>query len=277
MYDIILLGGFMEQYKNEEYLKHTIMDQSRHQFIYGYDGIKRKQFLESLTDNYPIALDENAPAAIYLSDIALPKIPVSDSSIDLYKIDLIAREFLYFSIASDILSSAASQVDMDLLNHRIKGLINALNRCFINKDYLPISDFDNLLSALRQSKDFYQKYYMEYYGKGTESLSINDIPLPFMQLDMFIKFLKEALNNSSYFGIIVDKQNSMAVASTKAINDLVGSRINQDISMKVALEPDKWDTYIGASDQLIEYIHDYGTVELDDSESEYLKRIKKNL
>lgn len=263
----------MGKYKNEEYLKHTIMDQSRHLFLYGYDGNKRKQFLEDMASTYPIILDRESPMAIYVTEFALPKIPAFNSEFDKYKIDLVSREFLYFSIVSDILLKTMETNDLTNFNDRISNLIVTLNK-FLNKDYSPMRNLDDLIKVLIESKEFYKKYYMEYYGKGNENLSINDIALPFMQLDMVIGKLKNALNNNSYFGIILDKQNDIALSSTKAINDLVGSRINKNISMKIATEPDKWTSFVDSNGQLVERIHDYGVVELDDSESQYLKRIK---
>lgn len=277
MYDIIILtGGIMEKYKNEEYLKHTIMDQSRHLFLYGYDGSKRKQFLEDMASSYPIVLDKESPMAIYVTEFALPKIESFNSGFDKYKIDLVSREFLYFSIVSDILLKTMETNDLTLLNDRISNLIVTLNK-FLNKDYSPMRDLNDLIKVLIESKEFYKRYYMEYYGKGNDILSINDIALPFMQFDMVIGRLKNALNNNSYFGIILDKQNDIALSSTKAINGLVGSRINKDISMKIATEPDKWTSYVDSNGQLVERIHDYGVVELDDSESQYLKRIKRDI
>lgn len=265
----------MAEYNHEEYLKREIMEQSRHQFIYGYDGIKRKQFLENMASCYPVVLDKEFPMAIYISEYGLPKISTFNNEVDKNKMDLISSEFLYFSIASDILLKAKVTNDIDMLNERIKKLIEILNKCSINRDYPPIADFDDLIKVLIQSQKFYKEYYMEYYGKGIEMASINDIPLPFIQFDMFIRYLKSSINNDSYFGIIIDKQKDMSISSIKAINSLVGSRINKDISMKIAVEPDKWDSYLDSNGQLIEYVHDYGTVELDDSQSQHLKRLKK--
>lgn len=276
-YDIILSGGFMLKYNHEEYLKHEIMGQNRHQFIYGYDGIQRKRFLESMANCYPVVLDKESPMAIYVTDFGLPKISVVKGEHDKTKIALISSEFLYFSIASDILLKAKVANDVGMLNERIKKLIEILNKCSINRDYPPIADFDDLIKVLIQSKEFYKKYYMEYYGEEIEAASINEIPLPFMQFDMFIRYLKRAINNDSYFGIIIDKQKDIALSSTKAINGLVGSRINKDISIKIAVEPNKWDSYIDSNGQLIEYVHDYGTVELDDLQSQYLKKFKRNI
>ena len=63
-------------------------------------------------------------------------------------------------------------------------------------------------------------------------------------------------------------------SSTQAINNLIGSRINGDISVKVAIEPDDWETYRDSNGQFVGAIHDYGTVELDDSYKKYMKSRK---
>ena len=48
----------MEKYENENYKKGEIINQSRHQFIYGYDGEKRTSFLKDLEN-------ENKNSSIY--------------------------------------------------------------------------------------------------------------------------------------------------------------------------------------------------------------------
>ncbi|MDE5630281.1 MAG: hypothetical protein K2I70_01645, partial [Bacilli bacterium] len=165
--------------------------------------------------------------------------------------------------------------NVDVLNERIKDLIDYLNQNSINRDYSPIKDLDDLIRVLIQSKEFYKNYYIEYYGKGMETSSLDELSLPFMPFDMFIGQFKSAINSDSYLGVIIDKQSDMALSSTRAINGLVASRINKDISMKIATEPDGWSSYHESSGQIIQRTDDYGTVELDDSHSHYLKKLKE--
>lgn len=82
------------------------------------------------------------------------------------------------------------------------------------------------------------------------------------------------LHNDSYFGFIIDHQTPFRLATTKAINIYAASRCNRDISIKVALAPDEWETYYDMSGNLVEAIHDYGVVELDNSFKQYVKRKK---
>ena len=94
---------------------------------------------------------------------------------------------------------------------------------------------------------------------------------------MFVRLYKEAMNMKSYFGIIFDKQTPLMPSSTQAINNLIGSRINGDISVKVAIEPDDWETYRDSNGQFVEATHDYGTVELDNSSKTYMKNRERNM
>ncbi|MDE5630153.1 MAG: hypothetical protein K2I70_00985, partial [Bacilli bacterium] len=96
----------MGKYNNEEYLESEIMGQSRHQFIYGYNGEQRKNFLENMANHYPIVLDEKSPMAIYVDEFGLPNISVCDKMLDKSRINIISSEFLTFSITSDILLKA---------------------------------------------------------------------------------------------------------------------------------------------------------------------------
>lgn len=92
---------------------------------------------------------------------------------------------------------------------------------------------------------------------------------------MFIELLKRAINNNSYFGIILDKQKDIALSSIQAINVWIGRRINHNISLKVSTTLDTWDSYMDSNGIFIEGIHDYGIVELDNSYQEYMKKLKK--
>lgn len=82
---------------------------------------------------------------------------------------------------------------------------------------------------------------------------------------------------NSYFGIVYDKKGPLAIPSTRQINNLIGSRINGDISVKIAMEPENWETYVDSNGQFVQATHDYGTVELDDSFQKYMKKVKRNL
>ena len=87
-----------------------------------------------------------------------------------------------------------------------------------------------------------------------------------------IKELKEAISNNTYFALLIDNKKDVSLPSIKTINLYVGGRINDTISIKNAIEPDKWKSYLTSNDKYIQSIHDYGDVELDSSLRKVLKK-----
>lgn len=265
----------MNKYQNEEYLKNKIMEQNRHQFIYGYQNNTREAFLKRLSDEYPIKMNENSPMAIYLNEIGLPAIVKCNNLVDRDKINTISNEYLYFTIAINIIKKSLTTININDLNDKFKRIISFINTHSLNSKYSQIKDIEELLYLFELSQDFYFKYYIRYMTLGKENGSIYDIAIPFLQLDAFISQYKKSLNNNSYFSLIMEKTRPISIASTQSINYLIGGRINKDISMKIATEPDDWPTYYDQSGQLIENVHDYSIVELDDSYNNYTKKLIK--
>ena len=248
-----------------------IMDQSRHQFIYGYHGEDRTNFLRGLEEKYPIVTDQNIPMAIYLNEIGLPKQTIPKEA-DRSLIDSVCREFLTTEIVYEIVDRTSKSKTDDEFKKRLQKLLTRTNMYIKSADYKDIESLEELKEALKQTREFYERYYYEYIKDGKRR-DIREAILPFIQLELWVTSFKRVLNNDSYFGIICEKKDELSLFSTRNINFLVGGRINKDISMKVAVEPDKWDTYTDPNGQFIEAIHDYGTVELDDSLKVYMKRM----
>lgn len=264
----------MEQYKNEEYLMNQIMEQSRHLFIYGYNCEHRSEFLKSLEQNYPIIADSDKPVALYFDTLGMPKIDVDLKDKDRYLIHAISREYLSFVIATRILERSI-EFDRTVLDSRLSRLINLINK---NKNvgHAEIESVEHLLKEIKMSRDFYYDSYINYVKGLIERISIDNVTIPFLQLEMFVRLYKEAMSINSYFGIIFDKKSPLAIPSTQAINNLIGGRINGDMSIKVAIESDDWETYRDVNGQLVEAIHDYGTVELDGSLKEHMKTLTRH-
>ena len=264
----------MEKYKNEEYLKKEIMQQSRHLFIYGYKNNHRSEFLKSLEMDYPIIADSDKPAALYFDSLGIPKMNIDLKGKDTLLIHASSREYLSFAVAAKILerSMVVDKKDLDKRFSRLIGLTNKHK----NKGYAEIQTVADLLKQIKTSRDFYYESYINYVKGLIGKISIDDVAIPFLQLEMFVRLYKDAMKINSYFGIIFDKQDSLMPSSTQVINNLIGSRINGDISVKVAIEPDYWETYRDSNGQFVEATHDYGTIELDDSFKEHMKILTKN-
>lgn len=258
-----------------ERFKETMMGESRHHFVYGYDTTKRKEFCESLEKSYPIVMDSDKPMGIYLEEYGLPNIEYDKGLVDMYETWSISREYLWFSIIYRILSNAKESVGFDELNKRVQELINRLNRGFKTPGFKDIQDLNHLLAVFKESIEFYLESYKNYV-LNMERVQIDSVPIPFMNLEFFVKRFKESINNQSYFGVIINNNKDIALSSVQAINDLVGSRINGDISMKIVTEPDKWKSYRCTRDDFVQSVHDYGTIELDDSLRDNIKSLKNN-
>lgn len=263
----------MEKYKNEEQLKNTIMGQSRHLFIYGYDTDYRSEFLQSLEKDYPVIADSNKPVALYFDSLGMPKLDINLKDKDSYLIHAICREYLSFTIATKILEKTL-ELNM-FLDDRLSRLLYLINRTK-NNSHASIKTVEDLLKEIKTSRDFYYKNYINYVKGRVERIPIDEISIPFIQLDMFVSNYKTGMNIDSYLGIIFDKKGKQTTSSIQAINDLIARRINKDISVKVAIEPENWETYRDANGQLIEATHDYGIVELDDSLKDNIKKMKKS-
>jgi hypothetical protein len=93
---------------------------------------------------------------------------------------------------------------------------------------------------------------------------------------LIIQSIKKLINRDSYFVIIINGDIISNVAKM-AVNNLLGSRINKDISIKVFCEPGKWNVSYDLNGNIINNIHDYGIVNFDDSEKEYTRLLKNKL
>lgn len=256
----------------DNYLKKEIMQQSRHMFIYGYNGAKRTEFLKSLEKDYPIVCGQEAPMAIYLKDYSLPILESYDKNKNDLRLSSISREYLNFTIISAIIERIISEMpNNDAQNQTV---VNTINRIFAAKEY-KFNSLEEILLALKESQTFYKQYYTNIMTGDSSFLEMDKLRINFIELNMVLDSIKEALNNSSYFGIIIDHQEKIPTISAKAVNDIVSMRINGDLSMKVACAPDEWETYTGLSGMRIDYVHDYGSVELDESNEAYMLELKK--
>ena len=244
-----------------------IIGQSRHQFIYGANGKRREEILRGIALDNPIVCDKNEPGAIILDNNYLSG-GESVYQIDSYRKLAISREHFNFALCGKLLEEALS---LDI-NARCDEFLSRINRIFVDNGQ-SIDDLESVVKVLYQARDFYKDGYRTYLDTG-EFPSIDALPIRFMDLNSFMHYYKKLLNNHSYFSVIVDQQKPISSLSKRAINDVVGKRINKDISMKVACEPGEWETFYDLNGQIVEATHDYGVVELDASLSQYVKKRK---
>ena len=242
-----------------------IIGQSRHQFIYGENGKRREEILRGIVNDNPIVCDVNEPGSIYLGDDYLSG-GESVYQLDSYRKLAIARENFNFAVCGKLLEETLS---LDI-NARSDEFLSRMNRLFVDNGQ-SIDDLDSLVRVLYQARDFYRDGYKTYLETGVFP-SLEGLPIRFMELDSFMHYYKKLLNNKSYVSVVIDQQSPISSLSKRAINDVVGKRINADISMKVVCQPDEWETYYDLNGQIVEAVHDYGVVELYDSLSQYVKK-----
>ena len=261
----------MEKYNNEEYLKSEIVDQSRHQFVYGYANPYRSEFLKSLEDDYPVVADSDKPVAVYLESFGLPNMDLKVKN--KYYLQTMANEYFQFLVASRLMEKAINS-KTDNLNDRFERLISLSNRVN-NTGSLKVETVQDLLRELKKSRDFYYQAYIDYINGKIESIPIGELAIPFLQLEMFVSQFKSAMNMDSHICLMLDNNDDYLTYSIQTVNNFVGSRINGDISMKVVTEPDGWKTYRDINGQFVEAIHDYGDVQLDDSYDVYMDKYRR--
>lgn len=259
-----------------DYLKQEIIGQSRHQFIYGYNGKEREAFLKELANDFPVVADKNAPMAIYLTDFSLPIMDRVNQNIEINRLDMVAHLYFDFALLENILKKIIEMDGINKIEGRLEDYLKRINYCFVNKESEPINNLSDLLKAFSESREYYYNYYISYLN-GTQILPDNDkLKISYVSTQGIIGFTKTLLNNTSYFAIIVDQQRKLPFISQKVINGYVTQRSNSDISMKVACDINEWGTYCNLNGVLAENVHDYGDVSFDTNEEDYIKKLKQN-
>lgn len=257
-----------------EYMKNNIVNYAWHQFLYGIDTKERKEFLNSMLDDYPVKLDSDAPAAIHVNDFMLP-IVEGLAQPDTYRVQSVAREFFSFTLVSDIVEQTVRQVGIDALNERMEKFIKSVNRLLVSNDDMTINDLEGFRKALLAGKQFYLEQYFRLMETGEFKGDFSTLPISFMDLNMFASYFKRALGMSKHFAVIVDCPHTGAVVSQRAVNDLITRRITADYSMKVMCQPEEWRSYFDLNGVMAEDVHDYSVVDLDGSYHEYVKKLMK--
>lgn len=253
-------------------IENQIISNNNHQFIYGCDGKERKEFLHNIANNYPVVINENRPMAIYLNKIGLPNYSLYHSELDKIKLASFSAEYLNFSIAHEMIDSLLNNCDCDSIKDKVSIFLKFINE--LSTRETNISSLVELNELLKKAQNFYYENYCMYSKVGKHNNFLDELSIPFLDIDYFTKNFKEMLNNNLYFCVIADYQDFISLPSIQAINSLVASRINSNISMKVACDPSKWQTYYSLNGDLTQNIHDYNIIELDDSYSEHIK-VKK--
>lgn len=259
--------------QNDSNFRDMIMGESQHKFIYGYNGAAREQLLRALVKDFPVTLDSSEPIGIYLDSIGLPKFDVTNEGLRKDTLRTLCREYRNFSIVTSLLDATINQVETKALNERSIEFVDWINLAYGSDIAKRIRSIKELRDIISEGRNTYRLEYENYIKSGEISGLVSAMPIMFISLEMFISTYKKMINAESYIALVVDHQTPIAIKSQQAINDLVASRITAHLSMKVACDPEGWETYYDLSGNTIDDSHDCGIVEIDDSNFAYTKKL----
>lgn len=258
----------------DEQAKKRIIESSRHQFIYGRNTKEREEFLESIDSEYKIKANEDTPMSIYLStDLLLTLETMISVNGDIVRLQSFAREQLSFTLAVVILKKMKRDLKFELTSVG-PILLDFVNSHYLERTHQPIETFDELITAFQKSAGFYKENFLREL-REEEPDHFSSLQVPFLDITSFVRATKEALKNNSYFAILIDHQSRLSTYSYQAINNLIGGRINSDLSIKVVSEPEDWRVFFDMGGNRIDATHDYGTEELDDSLKIHIEKQKR--
>lgn len=258
----------------DEQAKKGIIESSRHQFIYGKNTKERQKFLECIDSEYKIKANVNTPMGIYLStDLLLTSETMISANGDMVRLQSFAREQLSFTLAVMILKKIKRDLEAELGSIETN-LLNFVNSRYLERTHRPIEIFDELITAFQKSADFYKENFLKEI-REEKPAHFSFLQVPFLDIISFVRSIKKVLKNDSYFAILIDHQSKLSTFSYQAVNNLIGGRINSDLSIKVVSEPEDWQVYFDMGGNRIDAVHDYGTEELDDSLKRHIEKQKR--
>ncbi len=237
--------------------------ESRHQFIYGFDGEERDRVVQSIVSENPIVGNSTKVGAISVNSDWFKGGEKLDRSF------YFAREHFSFNVCGELVKGS---LGCDF-NDRLVGFLKRVNQILVKGDY-KVNSMEELLEFIELGKKFYEEEFEKYVKSGEFQGDFDKLPIQFMDLNFFMRYFKQLINNSSHVAVIINN-NAMSSLYKKAVNGMVSSRCNGDISMKVFTDPEKWGSYYTDSGVLVEAVHDYGAIELDNSLHTYVKKLRE--
>lgn len=244
-----------------------IINESRHLFIYGYEGDKRSNLLKEIALESWEKFDGKSPIGVYIYDKGLPEIKVKRE--DMVPLKTLARDYYSYLICDEILKAV-----LNTKTGNLDDFTYYVNKCFLKEKAGSIEETSYMLN---KTKDICYREFINYANNGEISGILFEAPFEFMFIMHFIKYLKRNLNMNSYFALLFDVPDDLSMISQMAINDYVRCRNNDDISVKVATDNEVWKTLYDLNGNMIQSVHDFGYVEMDSNLSDYMKKIKRKV
>lgn len=242
----------MEQYS--KHLKWKILE-SRHAFIIGEEK-ERIQYLKELTScSY---LEEKRKTIPIYTDFK-GFLEVENKDCERWRLDSFQNN--YFTLY--ITSLMFERLKIELKEEELLILEANLKRLFHEKS---ITDFDTLKKELVISMKSYKELYEYYEKNGKPNPSIMaDVKLLYVIFDILLPNIKMLIPSFSEFIVIINKISVFSKCYTSVINTYISSRSNGYLNIKVGCENhNDWENYYTVNDDIIQYIHDYDVVEMNE-------------
>lgn len=255
--------------EKNEYISNRIMEQAWHKFVYMYSGNERELLIQYVVDQNPMELNSNKPFAVKLNSMGLKSLHKSNYNLDKNKLSILSDEYLKLGIANDLLVALREQYDLSKLDS--KRLIQVMEKSCETK----IGNLEELQHMLQKSQDEYKNIYEEYVNSGICANPYDEVSLPMLLLENFMSEFMTMIGNDSECELLINHEDEISICSYKAINNLLASRILGGITLNIFCEPDDWKTFYDQSNMFIENIHDYTTIEYDESYKNSMKKVLK--
>lgn len=243
-----------------ENIKNEIISNSRHQIIYGSNSEERIKLLMELSKENPVVKDENDPIAIYIDDFN-PNINEVSCSVDKNQVSILCKDYFSYLVAF-LLTEELKKIKIESCN--LKNFLQQINNLYLNFDQKEIGSLEELSLELKKAKDFHLEKLTELVTNGNIKINFAATSFWYFELERFIRKVKQVLNDDSYIMILLNYEEDVMLEMQKVVNNLISSRINKDISIKLATDRKNIKTYHTQNGQLIEAVHDFEVIYLDD-------------
>jgi hypothetical protein len=260
----------MEQYDQlDKILSKRIMESTSHQFIYGYDGFKRANFLKLMAEGYPISAANEKIVGLYINDRGLVKKDEDIKNLDPVIINDYTKQYYDFLIASSVVDKIIEETKDSKSDINLDKFVQHFKGAFVKKDK-EAATLRNISFLLKNGQISFVQGYYEYMRSGQlPNLSKNSVIS--INLTTFISFIRDVLAVDNPLYLIFDNQQSMSLKSQETINTLIKHPSSSGMVVKVGCEIQSWGTYHTLDDQRIKNNYDYREVNLDDSHQQYLR------
>ena len=147
----------------EAMIESEIATNNRHMFLYGRNTPHREELLKTIAGKYPFVLGSDTSSVIYIDDIGLPKIEGKNENVDKNKINMIAMQYLEFTIIEAILNKIICVADIPA--EFVKRIIQFFSYFSKNKH----SNIAELVESIKSGKEFWSSFYDSYLTTGDDN------------------------------------------------------------------------------------------------------------